>query len=422
MHTKTKEAKPQEGFSNPDHKGGGSANVLKINTLEAAKAGARPVARKKKPDAAAIVAKLHQTLIDFPQPVTTNELQFVALTLIDCEKQIRTEFNDAGIVELATDIAANGILQPILLRPALAGRYTIIAGERRYRAAKLASLAAIPATITNADERSASAIQLAENIQREDLSLKDTACAIAELYDKLGNVQDVADCCHKSKGWVSKRLALSSGLGEYASKLLQDEITEDLETLKAVSDLEKIAPPGTNVVWALCEKIRKGQAGRTEAREKLAELKAELDPERKAAREKQRQDQEQAENTYRTQKEEERRQEAEKVRDEMKRKYLESLKTDIKKLLAHFELLPNHAIAYQLEELDTATAKKVTQHLERLHSSGIGAGLNRIMQVYVNDGYTVLEFAAFIAGLKGEPFRLAEIVQAVKGTSEYTAG
>lgn len=369
--------------------------------------------KKTRQSAADTIAKLRQTLLEIPQPKASNELQFIDLELIDCEQQIRTEFETESIEQLAKNIATQGVLQPILLRPALNGRYTIIAGERRYRAAKLIHLRAIPATITNADSRSASAMQLAENIQRENLSLKDTARAIAELYSELGNVQAVADRCHKSKAWVSKRLAFSAGLGSYASSLLNDGITEDVETLKAVSDLEKIAPSGTNMVWALCEKIRKGLAGRTEAREKLAEMKEELDPVKKAEREKERVQQNMAA-------EENRIRETEKLHKERQRQYLESLKTNTKKLLEHFELQPNEKIDEQLAGLDENSAAKVTHHLECLHSAGIGASLQRIMQVYSGAGYTTLEFAAYISGLNGHPFEMTEIVQAVKCTNSYT--
>lgn len=113
-----------------------------------------------------------------PAPVASVEL--VPLELIDVLPQIRTEFDEKSIAELAADIQARGLLQPVLLNPKL-DRFTLIAGERRLRACHLAGLSSIPALITKASIEDTKDMQLAENIQREELGLEDLAKAVRHL-------------------------------------------------------------------------------------------------------------------------------------------------------------------------------------------------------------------------------------------------
>lgn len=230
----------------------------------------KPRAKKTKPTAADIVAKLKQTAIEMPQP-TAPELAFVPLDLIDTADQVRTEFDDDTIRELASDIAARGVLQPVLLRRIDGGRYLMIAGERRLRAARLAALPAIPAIVGEIDQDAADDMQLAENIQREDLSLADTAAAIRRLFDRLGSLQAVADQVHKSKPWVSKRLAVSHVDFHWLPKrLLEDGACEDIETLNALNQLCAV---NWGMAYELEKEIREGKAGRQTARERLDQAK-----------------------------------------------------------------------------------------------------------------------------------------------------
>ena len=84
--------------------------------------------------------------------------------------QPRKVFDQAALSELADSIAANGVIQPILVREAENGMYTIVAGERRWRASKMAGLSEIPAIVMDVDELTASKIAMIENLQREDLN------------------------------------------------------------------------------------------------------------------------------------------------------------------------------------------------------------------------------------------------------------
>lgn len=231
----------------------------------------KPRAKKAKPTAADQVAKLRQTTLEIPAPDNGPELLMVPLELIDTAAQVRTEFDNDSIAELAADLAARGVLQPVLLRRMEGGRYLMIAGERRLRAARLAQLPAIPALAGEIDSEAAEDMQLAENIQRENLSLEDTAKAVRRLFDRLGSLQAVADKVHKSKPWVSKRLAVTCDEFHWgARQLLEDGVCEDLETLLALSKCYEIS-------WQhaqdLATKIRAGQAGRQTARDTLQAAK-----------------------------------------------------------------------------------------------------------------------------------------------------
>lgn len=207
-------------------------------------------------------------------------LQLVALDAIELPEQVRTHFDEASLAELAADVKANGILQAVLLRPIGDGRYRFIAGERRIRAARIAGFSAVPALVGDVSDEQAEDMQLAENIQREDLSLQDEARAVRKLYDRLGKVERVAQRVHKSAAWVSKRLALTyDGFDTRARRLLEDGVTEDVELLQCVAKI------GALDLQAACEidhDIRAGKAGRKEARAMLSRLKKEATAQAKA--------------------------------------------------------------------------------------------------------------------------------------------
>ena len=104
--------------------------------------------------------------------------------------QPRKYFDKAALEELAASIRENGLLQPILVREGSEGRYQIIAGERRFRASKLAELTEIPAIILDKDDKLAAEISLIENIQREDLNPIEEAMAYRALAEEYGMTQE----------------------------------------------------------------------------------------------------------------------------------------------------------------------------------------------------------------------------------------
>lgn len=131
------------------------------------------------------------------------------ISLIDPKSdQPRKNFDGEALSQLADSIAANGILQPILVRES-GDRYTIIAGERRYRAARLAGLTEIPALVLEADDESAAKYALIENLQREDLNPYEEAAAIRKLMDDYSLSQEqVASSIGRSRSAVANALRL----------------------------------------------------------------------------------------------------------------------------------------------------------------------------------------------------------------------
>jgi ParB/RepB/Spo0J family partition protein len=110
--------------------------------------------------------------------------------------------------ELADDISARGVLEPLLVRPLAAGGYQVIAGERRYRAATLSGRETVPCLILEVDDAEARAISLVENLQREDLDIEDEARFLAELHAGGLSLRAIGDVIHKSHQYVQRRLRL----------------------------------------------------------------------------------------------------------------------------------------------------------------------------------------------------------------------
>src|SRR5262249_56088234 len=116
--------------------------------------------------------------------------------------------SDAG-GGLADSVRSQGIVQPVLVRPRTVGGYELIAGERRWRAAREAKLKTVPAVVREADDRESLLLGLVENIAREDLSPVEEARAFALLLDEFGlSLGEVAERVGKSKPAVSNRVRL----------------------------------------------------------------------------------------------------------------------------------------------------------------------------------------------------------------------
>ena len=136
--------------------------------------------------------------------------------------QPRKHFDEESLAQLATSIAAHGLLQPILVRELPSGRYQIIAGERRWRASKMAGLSEIPAIVIDYDEAEAAQIALIENIQREDLNPLEEAMAYRALIDRFGMTQEMlSERIGKSRPAIANALRLLD-LPEEILPLLRD--------------------------------------------------------------------------------------------------------------------------------------------------------------------------------------------------------
>ena len=146
--------------------------------------------------------------------VKAHEDNFTRLT-IQClqpsQYQPRRDIDEASLIELASSIKKQGLLQPLVVRQLEPEHYEILAGERRWRAAQLAGLLDVPVLIKEVDDETAMAIALVENLQREDLSALDQAHAMQRLVTEFDLThQQVADLLGKSRAAVSNYLRLLS--------------------------------------------------------------------------------------------------------------------------------------------------------------------------------------------------------------------
>jgi ParB family chromosome partitioning protein len=162
----------------------------------------------------------------FKAPSTSNnaaqELRELPVELVvPNPSQPRRHFDEATLKELAGSIGERGVLQPVLVRPLRDGKYGLVAGERRWRAAKLAGLQTIPALVSGYDDLAALETGLIENMAREDLNPVEKARACATLVNELGlSLDQVAQGLGRSTGTVSNLMRLLK---------LSDEILELLE-------------------------------------------------------------------------------------------------------------------------------------------------------------------------------------------------
>lgn len=124
-------------------------------------------------------------------------------------RQPRKQFEPEAIAELAASIRVQGVVQPIIVRADPAGGYELIAGERRWRAARAAGLATVPAIVREAEDRESLLLALVENVAREDLSPVEEARGYAVLVDEFAlSLGDVAERVGRSKPAVSNRIRL----------------------------------------------------------------------------------------------------------------------------------------------------------------------------------------------------------------------
>jgi ParB family chromosome partitioning protein len=147
---------------------------------------------------------------DEPGPMADESLASLAIDALQPGRyQPRQRIAPETLGELAESIKAHGVVQPIVVRPLAAGRYEIIAGERRWRAARLAGLAAVPAVVRDVSDRHALAIALIENIQREDLNPLEEAAGLKRLIDELGMTHaETAEALGRSRAAITNALRL----------------------------------------------------------------------------------------------------------------------------------------------------------------------------------------------------------------------
>jgi len=166
--------------------------------------------------------------------------------------QPRMTFHEETLQELAASVREHGVLQPILVRPSGEG-YEIIAGERRWRASKIAGKETIPAIVERFDDATALEIALIENLQREDLSPLDESVIYKKMTSELGySIRQLAGKLGKDKGYVENRLRLANAPDD-----VREMVSQRYDTLSAAYELMKIDNPRRRK--ALAKQVLAGQ-------------------------------------------------------------------------------------------------------------------------------------------------------------------
>ena len=189
--------------------------------------------------------------------------------------QPRQDFNEEELQALADSISEHGIIQPLTVRETGSGYYQIIAGERRWRAARLANLSEVPVVIIEADDKKAMELALIENLQRQDLNPVEEALGYQSLIEEYGLTQEeAAKRVGKSRPAVANALRLLGLCPEVLEKLRSGEITAGharaILTLKSgkkqLEAMKKIIALGLSVRAAetLCKNMAKEPAPKKE--------------------------------------------------------------------------------------------------------------------------------------------------------------
>jgi ParB family chromosome partitioning protein len=169
--------------------------------------------------------------------------------------QPRTQMHEEAIVELAESLKSQGMIQPILARPIAAGRYEIIAGERRWRAAQKAGLKEVPVLVREVRDEAALAMALIENIQREDLNALEEAAGIQRLIDEFGMThQSAGEAVGRSRTAVTNLVRLLQLPAGVQQKMMNGELDMGhgrallgLPVAKQLELAERIAVKGLSV-------------------------------------------------------------------------------------------------------------------------------------------------------------------------------
>lgn len=164
--------------------------------------------------------------------------------------QPRKKFDKDALAALADSIAQNGLIQPIAVRSTSSGLYEIIAGERRWRASKLAGLTEVPVVIIDSDDRKTAELSLIENIQREDLNPIEEAMAYRSLMSEFGLTQEqVAEKVGISRAAVANKLRLLDLPSDVYTHLISGDLSEGhCRALLGLHDKAKMSEFATLVI------------------------------------------------------------------------------------------------------------------------------------------------------------------------------
>ncbi len=159
---------------------------------------------------------------DVLKPEAAGNLYLPISQVESCSAQPRKLFDEAALAELAESIREHGVIQPLTVRKLASGYYQIIAGERRWRAARLAGLTEVPAVVIEADDQKAAELALVENLQREDLNPMEEAAGFQSLIQTYHMTQEeAAQRVGKSRSAVANAMRLL-GLQPSVRKLVEE--------------------------------------------------------------------------------------------------------------------------------------------------------------------------------------------------------
>ncbi len=221
--------------------------------------------------------ELPPAIVSLLSPETTHPSTGVKLVPIDRiepnPEQPRLAFDEATLEELAASIREHGVLQPILLRPIDNGRFQLIAGERRWRASKIAGHPTIPALVEDIDDDTALEISIIENLQREDISPLDEAAMYDRMIRDHGySIRRLADKLGKDKGYLENRLRLADAPPE-----VRQLVSLRKDTLSHAYELMKVEDPKKR--RRLADQVARGELTLVKLREKIEGRPARVAPE-----------------------------------------------------------------------------------------------------------------------------------------------
>jgi ParB family chromosome partitioning protein len=187
--------------------------------------------------------ELPPAIVSLLSPETTHRSTGVKVIPVDRiesnPRNPRLAFDEDTLEELASSIREHGVLQPILVRPIGENHFQLVAGERRWRASKIAGQATIPALVEDIDDDTAMEISIIENLQREDISVLDEAAMYDRMIREHGySIRRLAEKLGKDKGYLENRLRLADAPPE-----VRELVSLRKDTLSHAYELMKVADP-----------------------------------------------------------------------------------------------------------------------------------------------------------------------------------
>lgn len=215
------------------------------------------------------LSELFETTFHYPsRELSSDNLNSSPIEmLLRDPMQPRKVFDEDALSGLSDSIKVHGVIQPIVVRPAdIDGHYVIVAGERRWRAAQMARLDHVPIVVREYDAGVVLAVQLIENIEREELLVTEQGEAVEHLVTVLGSAVEAAKSLGRSQSWVSKMRRVAK-LPDDVSILADTGVVGDLETLLLLDEIRKLDV-------AAFKRLVKSGVSRDKAKKVLANLKA----------------------------------------------------------------------------------------------------------------------------------------------------